>query len=123
MTLYVVAALVTLVVAYVFILRPILRDLPLLDPLFDRIESFELMLWAKSRTVLVARLAWVPSVLLLLHDTAGAWALDLTPLLVRLTAGLPDDLRPLLLTAVTGLYGLVVEWLRRVTIEPLAEKE
>lgn len=123
MTWYIIVTLVALVVAYAFILRPILREHPWFDPIYDWLEPVEARLWAKSRTILVARLAWVPTALLLLHDTVGAWALDASPILSRLLGGIPDDIRPQVIAALVGLYGMAVEWLRRVTTEPLAGKE
>lgn len=119
----IIAALVAVAILYAFVLRPILREHSWFDPIYDRIEPIEAALWAKSRTVLLARLAWVPSALLLLHDTVAAWAIDATPILSRVFYAVPDDVRPLAITAAVGAYGFVVEWLRRVTSEPLSEKE
>ncbi len=118
-----IAVLIAVVVVYVFVVRPYIREMPWCDPYFDWIEPIEAALWAKSKTVLTARLAWIPSGLLLIHDTVAAWALDATPILSRALSSIPDDVRPLVITAAFGIYGLVVEWLRRVTREPLADKE
>lgn len=117
------AILIAAIVLYVFVVRPCIREMPWCDPFFDWIEPIEAALWAKSKTVLVARLAWVPSAILLLHDTVAASAFDATPILSRLFHSIPDDIRPLAITAAVGVYGAVVEWLRRRTVEPIDAKE
>jgi len=111
------------IVLWVFVLRPFVRDLPIFDPFFDWLEPIERKLWAKSRTILAARIAWVPAALLSVHDTIAAWALDWTPILSRLVKSIPDDLQGLAMAAVVGVIGVVFEWLRRITDKPLIEKD
>ena len=125
--LLVVACLIVMLLAYVFILRPRIRELPAFDPFFDWIEPYEQALWAKSRTILVGRLYWLGGLILTLHDTLGSLALDWTPLIARALAGVPDDMRPLVMSlAVAGFVsvtGCIFNHLRKVTSEPLEDKE
>lgn len=120
---YWLLGIILFVVLWAFVLRPFVRDLPIFDPLFDWLEPIERKLWAKSRTILAARLAWVPAALLSIHDTIAAWALDWTPILSRLVKQIPEDMQGLAMAAVIGVIGLVFERLRRITSEPLSDKE
>jgi hypothetical protein len=125
--LLVFACLLVLLLVYVFLVRPAIREMPAFDPFFDWIEPYERVLWAKSRTILVGRLYWLGGLLLTLHDTLGSLALDWTPLVARALAGVPDDIRPLVMSlAVAGFVsvtGFLFNHLRKVTSEPLADKE
>lgn len=116
---WIAAAVAAIVVVWVFVVRPLIRDLPAFDAAFDRIEAFERLLWSRSRTVLVARLYWVPGLI----DLVTSWAFDWTPLVARAFEGVPDDLRGLVISAALAVTGALFEWLRRVTSEPVTAKE
>jgi len=72
--------------------------------------------FAYSKTVLVARLYALAGILVALHDMALPYVstADLTPI----TAKLPNWFWPVLIITT----GVIFEWLRRVTTQPLSEK-
>ncbi len=110
-------AVASIVLAYVFVIRPSVRDVSSFQPFFDWIEPWEARLWAKSRTVLIARLTMLAGFFLTAHDlvvpmvAAGGFDPFLPPEWLRFM--------PLAIM----VLGAINEWLRRVTIEPLSAKE
>ncbi len=112
-----IAVLVAVVVVYVFVVRPYIREIPWCDPFFDWIEPIEAALWAKSKTVFAARLVTGAGLLLSIHDFVlpVLLAVDLQPFV-------PSRYQPLYPVALAAI-GPIFEWLRRVTSEPLAAKE
>ena len=73
-----------------------------------------------SRTILAARIVWLAGAVTMLESTFVAAGLDWTPLLMRLYATVPADLRPLAISATVTAAGAGFEYLRRITTGPLA---
>jgi hypothetical protein len=118
MTLFwMLAVLAAIAVAYAFVLRPRLKVCPWFVPFYAWIEPIESWAWDKSRTLLVSRLYLVAGVLLAVHD-------GLLPILgaVDITPFIPEQYQKFYPMAL-ALTGVLFEWLRRVTKEPLADKE
>jgi hypothetical protein len=78
-------------------------------------------LWAKSRTILGARLYWVGGAVVALHDLAGAAGIDVTPITTQLAAYIPEQYRGLALSVGVIATGVLFEYLRRRTTVPVAE--
>lgn len=78
-------------------------------------------LWAKSRTILGARLYWVGGVIVGLHDLAGAAGIDVTPITSQLSEFIPPAYRGLALSLGLAMTGVLFEYLRRRTTVPVAE--
>lgn len=97
-----------LAVAYAFA-RPWLHDVSWLKPFYDWVEPLERTLWQKSRTILLARLVTILSLVVGVHDAVIPLltAVDWTPFV-------PEQYQrfvPLLGAAI----GPAFEWLRRIT--------
>lgn len=113
------AIMAAVAVIYAFWLRGWLKQHPALKRLYDSIEPIEAKLWARSRTILSARLYWIAGTLIGLHDFAAP---------ILLSSGLdwqsfvPPEYQRFYPIVMIGT-GLLFEWLRRVTSEPLDEKE
>lgn len=109
------AILAAIALVYVFVVRPLIRNLPVFVPFFDWIEPIEARLWRKSRTILVARLYEIAGILLAIHDL-------LMPVVAQLgfdwTALVPY---PYSIVVSIGLYitGWLFERLRQVTTAPV----
>ena len=90
---------------------------------FAWIEPFEIALYQKSETILVGRLLWVGGLLVTAYDGLAAFAtsLDLTPVTTRLFDALhvPQDMRSLSVSALIGLIGLLISWLRKRVTKPI----
>jgi hypothetical protein len=113
------AVLAALAAGYAFWLRAWLRKQPAFAPYYDWIDGIAARLWAKSRTILSARLYWIAGTLMGLHDFV-------VPILLssgfESQAFVPPEYQrfyPLVMIAT----GLLFECLRRVTREPLDAKE
>jgi hypothetical protein len=106
-------------VVYAFWLRSWLKQHAALKRLYASIEPIEAKLWARSRTILSARLYWIAGALIGLHDFVA-------PML--LSSGLdwqsfvPPEYQRFYPLVLIGT-GLLFEWLRRLTSAPLHEKE
>ncbi len=117
------AAILAAVLIYVFVLRAKVKAI--FPSFFAWLEPIEATLWAKSRTVLAARLTWLGGLIAgIANLTAGV---DWSTLLGQLVSYLPASIQPtasalIVPLAVTCLGGLF-DWLRHVTSEPLAAKE
>lgn len=113
------AIMAAVAVIYAFWIRRWLKQHPVFKPYYDWVEPIEAKLWVKSRTVLSARLYWVAGTLIGLHDFV-------VPII--LSSGLdwqsfvPPEYQRFYPLVMIGT-GLLFEWLRRVTGEPLSEKE
>jgi hypothetical protein len=113
------AVLAALAAAYAFWLHGWLRQLPALAPYYDWFDGIAAKLWARSRTILSARLYWIAGTLIGLHDFV-------VPILLssgfEWQAFVPPEYQrfyPLVMIATGALF----EALRRVTREPLDAKE
>ncbi len=84
-------------------------------------HTIEDNLWAKSRTILGARLYWVGGVIISLHELAGAAGIDVTPITTQLSELIPPSYRGLALSLGAIATGIMFECLRRVTTVPVAE--
>lgn len=113
------AFLAALAVIYAFWLRGSVKQHPTFKPYYDWIEPIEANLWAKSRTILSARLYWIAGALLGLHDF-------IAPILLSSGAEwqsiIPPEYQRFYPLVMIGT-GLLFEGLRRITREPLGEKE
>ncbi len=113
------AIMAAVAVVYAFWLRGWLRQHPVFKPHYDWIELIEAKLWAKSRTILSARLYWIAGTLIGLHDFVA-------PILVSSSLDwqsfVPPEYQRLYPLVMIGT-GLLFECLRRVTSEPLDGKE
>lgn len=123
----VVAAILAVVSLYVFWLRTILRAMPAFAPFYAWIEPVEALLWAKSRTVFLARLVWVPGALVTLHDFVlpyfGAVNWDPVSTKLLLALHIPTDFHAAAMTVFTMALAQAFDRLRHVTVDPLGAKE
>lgn len=113
------ACLAALAIFYAFWLRGWLKQHPAFRAYFDWAESIARKLWAKSRTVLSARLYWIAGIVLGVHDF-------IAPILfssgLEWQSFIPPEYQrfyPLVLIAT----GFLFEGLRRITRESLDAKE
>lgn len=113
------AAVVTL---YWFGLRPWLRSQPALAGVWVVVDKAEAALWARSRTILAARLMWIPGALVGLHDAVAALGVDWAPFTTQVLQLVPEAYRPLLPPLCAILVGLLFEHLRKLTTKPLEQK-
>lgn len=127
MWLWIFLAVLSLVAVYVFVLRDKLRAMPAFAPFYAWIEPIEAKLWAKSRTLFLARLVWVPGALLTIHDflMPALGLIDWNPMSASflLSIGIPAQFHAATMVAATTALARVFEWLRKVTGQPLDEKE
>jgi len=86
-------------------------------------EQVEDKLWDRSRTILTARLYWVGSIVIALHEFFAQYGMDWTPITQEISKLIPEQYRGLALALMLGLTGIAFEWLRRVTTESLTEKK
>lgn len=88
--------------------------------------KLEEWLWLNSRQILIARLYWVGGILIGLHETLAQQGFDVTPFLVQIEEYIPERWRPMLapfiIPVFLGATGVLIEWLRRITTEPLDAK-
>jgi hypothetical protein len=113
------AILAAVAVIYAFWLRDWLKQQPALKPYYDWLEPIETKLWARSRTILSARLYWIAGALIGLHDFAAPFLLSGG---VEWQSFVPPEYQRFYPLVMVGT-GLLFEWLRRVTSEPLDNKE
>lgn len=90
---------------------------------FTRWHAMEDMLWAKSRTILGARLYWVGGIVVAIHDMAASLGMDWTPIMTQITAMIPERYRELAAMTAVIATGLLFEYLRRITTTALREKD
>jgi hypothetical protein len=114
--------LLAVAIIYWFGLRPWLRSVPALAGVWERLDKVEAVLWQRSRTLLAAKLLWIPSALIAAHDFIAAVAVDWTPLTQRFLDLFPAPYRPLVLPVALALVGKLFAWLRTLTTKPLSEK-
>lgn len=115
-------AVAAAVILYWFGLRPVLRSMPALAGVWAQVDKLEGALWARSRTILAARLMWIPAALLAAHDFVASVAVDWTPITARLLAYLPEAYRPIALPIGVALAARFFEYLRKITTQPLDQK-
>lgn len=121
------AALVAVLIAYVFWGREYMRvHYGAWRKFLEWIEPYETFLWDKSRTIFVGRFYWVAGLVVGVHDAVATFVaqsgVSLTPIVGRLLAVLPADVQPLALPALMYGTGLLINWLRKRTDEPLQDK-
>jgi hypothetical protein len=116
-------AIVVLIIWYALAGRKWLKNKSWAQGFFAWIEPLELALYQKSETLLVGRLLWVGSTLVTIYDGLAVFvqSLDLTPLTTRIFDALhvPQDMRSLSISALVGIIGLIISWLRKRTTKPL----
>lgn len=116
-----IGVIVVAIIAYMWFLRPILAQKH--PELFAKIDAIEAILIDRSRTILASRLYWVGGAVLAIHDGLAATSVDWTPIASQLAALVPDKYSGLILPIGMVLTGLLFEWLRKKTSQPLANKE
>lgn len=120
-------SLVALVALYVFVIRPRIGHVESLKTRFDSIGQWERFLWSKSRTVLAARLTAISGIIgagLELFSGSGIdWRASAMAVVRFLPAQYQDLVVNLFVPVGLLLLGAIFEWLRRVTVEPLEDKE
>jgi hypothetical protein len=84
-------------------------------------HTIEDNLWAKSRTILSARLYWVGGVIIALHDLAGAAGIDVTPITSQISNLIPEQYRGLAIALASIVTGLLFEYMRRTTTVAVAD--
>lgn len=111
--------IVCLVLCYAFVLRKYVKGY--FPSFFAWIEPIEANLWAKSRTILLARLTWLGGLVAgVANMTAGVdWTAVLSQLVSHLPAGVQPYATSLIVPLCISILGGLFEWLRRVTA-PLA---
>jgi hypothetical protein len=114
-------AVIAVVWLYILIIREFLVEM--WPERFQRWHAIEDRLWARSRTILIARLYIVGSIAIAVHDAVAAQRPDWTPLIGQITAIVPESYRPIALSIWLAITGLALEWLRRQTTVPLSERK
>jgi hypothetical protein len=104
---------ITVVTTYWFIIRPLLKRQAALAGVFAQLDATEAGLWVKVKvwvagikTIMAARLIWVPGVLVWVYDTFVS-SIDWSKVI-------PEDklwVVPLAAAALTGFF----EWMRRIS--------
>jgi hypothetical protein len=117
----ILAALFGLLLFYAVIGRAWLKRQEWTQGFFAFVEPIERRLFLKSETILAGRLLWLVSGIVTAYDFVALFAsqLDWTPVTSRLLAGVPEDMRPLIVSAAISLIGLLINWLRKRTTKPL----
>lgn len=113
--------IVIAIVAYMWFLRPTLAQKH--PELFSKIDEIEAILIDRSRTILASRLYWVGGALLAFHDGLGTIGFDWQPYVNQIAALIPEQWRGLAIAVAMVGTGLLFEWLRKKTTQPLANKE
>jgi hypothetical protein len=78
-------------------------------------------LYARSRTILVARGYWIVGLVIGIHDSLAEAGFDWTPLTTQISDALtiiPVNMRPWALSSFFIITGIVFEWLRKTTLAP-----
>lgn len=89
-------------------------------------HQLEDTLWAKSRTLLIARLYTIGGIVVAIHDALASAGLDWTPLTTQITNAIgfiPENLRALALGLFLMLTGIAFEKLRQWTTGPIGGTE
>jgi hypothetical protein len=102
-------AVIFLVWAYIMFARPLVLAR------FPVIVTIESKLWAGSRQVLMARVMSLGGVVVAFHDLVLSSGADASSLLGELAKFVPDPYRPLALSGVMFVGGLMLEWMRKET--------
>ena len=111
--------LTIMVLLYAFVLRRFVKSW--FPSFFAWLEPIEAKLWAKSRTILLARLTWLGGLVAgAANMTAGVdWTSVLSQLVSHLPAGAQPYASSLIVPLAISVIGGLFEWLRRITA-PLA---
>jgi hypothetical protein len=120
MILIILGAAIIIVWAYILFIRP---RLIVKHPEFGKFAKAEEALFAKSRTILAARLYWVGGLLVGLQQLAAQAGVDTTPVTNELAKMIPEGYRSLAVGVAMLVTGVGFEWLRRVTTSPIPDKE
>lgn len=113
--------IVAVLVWYALKGRAWLKLQPWAQGFFAWVDPVERALYQKSETMLVGRLLSAGGFVVTAYDALAVIApsLDLTPITNRLLSPVPEDMRGLVVSAVMGLIGLLIAWLRKRTTKPL----
>lgn len=117
--LYACIAVVLLAWLYILLIRELLVEV--WPDKFARWHQIEDRLWSRSRTLLIARLYIVGSIIIAIHDAIAAQSVNWTPLITQITATIPEPYRPIALAIWLAVTGLAMEWLRRHTTGTVGE--
>lgn len=118
-----VALVVAVAFVYVLLVRPILRRLMVLKQFWADTDAFETSLWQKAKQLfdglkikLLARLVWVPSLLVEFYDKVlpSLTGIDITPI----TAQLPPWASGLLPILGVVLIPIMIDWARTHSSSP-----
>lgn len=111
--------------AYVFVVRPRIRNAPAFAPWFDVVEKWEARLWKKSRTIFATRLTWLSGIIAGLATAFGA--VDWHSVAMSLVKFMPTEYQELAVQLMIpiglAVLGAIFGKLRAVTTEPLDDKE
>lgn len=122
----IVFLLLAVVAAYYFWVRPVILNIKALQPVFKELDQVEagwraklLVAFNGLKTLIFARLIWLPGAILALYDLvqqeAGQSGINLKDLIPDQY----DQYIPLGLFAI----GMIIEWLRRITTSPVAKPD
>lgn len=121
--LLILASFLAIALWYALAGRRWLKSKPWAQGFFTAIEPIEIALFKKSETILAGRLLWFGGLLTTAYDGLAVFAsgLDLTPVTTRVfdATHIPPDMRGLVVTALVGALGLLMNWLRKRTSKPL----
>lgn len=119
--LIVVTLIIVAAVWYALKGREWLKTKPWAQGFFALVEPLEIALYKKSETLLVGRGLWAGSLIVGAYDSVAMFftSLDITPITNRLLSHIPDDLRPLAVTAAFAAIGLAIGRLRKKITMPL----
>lgn len=120
MFIWVCVVVTILVWAYVFLVREVLDEV--LGPRYHRWHLIEDKLWARSRSILVARLFWIGGIVIAVRELLIQQGFDWTPITQEFTDRIPEAYRPIALALMSVLIGLGMEYLRRSTTTPVGVK-
>lgn len=99
--------------AYVLFIRPqLIKSFP---NTFGKFVAAEGVLFAKSRTILIARIYSIGGIILAIHGFVLTSGTDTTAFVTELGKLIPEQYRALALSGFLFATGLGFEWLRRVT--------
>lgn len=116
-----IGVIVLAIIAYMTFIRPTLAQKH--PDLFTKIDAVEGILINRSRAILASRLYWVGGLVLAFHDGLAGTGFDWTPFVDQVSQLIPTQYRSLAVAIVMVGTGILFEWLRRKTTQPLANKE